>query len=251
MKSSAKKNSITLDDVARMMQRGFETIDQTPSLPDANPRSTRPRSGGRESNFPAETGRAYWESKGMKRIFAGLLCIALPCLCGIARADITYTLTPFVGAHTTLTGSITVDHTGTLTSSDITGFSLTSSSNTNGSFFTISAPTAVVGGGSFVLMATSTSLSFDDVQVPRSTLGFSYSVPSGTLEVTFSTFESLETPVGPFILPAEVTWGTGFSGSQTISDDFVAFGTAGSTVIGVASPVPEPSSLDLLLSHWD
>jgi hypothetical protein len=31
----------------------------------------------------------------------------------------------------------------------------------------------------------------------------------------------------------------------------VVFGTAGSTVIGVASPVPEPSSLDLLLSHWD
>jgi hypothetical protein len=105
MKSSAKKKAITLDDVARMTQRGFETIDQTPSLPDANPRSTRPRSGGRESNFLVETGRAYWESKRMKKIFAGLLCIALPCLSAIARADITYSLTPFVGAHTTLASS--------------------------------------------------------------------------------------------------------------------------------------------------
>ena len=111
-----------------------------------------------------------------------------------------------------LSGSITVDHAGTLTASDITGFSLTLTSNTNGSFFTISAPTAVVGGGSFVLMATPTSLSFNNVQVPRSTLGFSYSAPGGILFVTFSTFESEETPVGPFIVPAEVSWGTGFSG---------------------------------------
>ena len=180
---------------------------------------------------------------------SGLVCVVLSCFSVLAWADITYTLPTFVGEsqHSTLSGSITVDHTGTLSASDITGFTFTIGGNFANS---ISSPSAIVGGN-LALMATPTSLSFSYPQDPGgSSLSFSSffdAVPFGfTLSVTFSTGVTFVTPVGDLIQPAQINWGASWNcqGCVVVDQDHVNLGNAGSTVIGVGrrSQRPHPSA---------
>jgi PEP-CTERM motif len=187
----------------------------------------------------------------MNKISGGLVCVALSCFSVLAWADITYTLPTFVGdsKQSTLSGSITVNHTGTLSTSDITGFTFTIGGNFANS---ISSPSAIVGGN-LALIATPTSLSFSYPQNPGgSSLGFSSffdAVPFGfTLSVTFSSGATFVTPFGDLIQPAQINWGASWNcqGCAVVDQDHVNLGSAGSTVIGVGSPVPEPSSLHLM-----
>ena len=164
---------------------------------------------------------------------AGLLAAALMCICGVASANIVYTVNfPPTPATEVVTGTITTDGaTGALMESDIIAWTLTAT----GSFANFTIDSATAGSkfscpvfGSCGLTATATTLDF--------AVGFN--VQAGFFDATFTGF-TISDSGGP---DAEMTFDVA---NGEVGDEFSPSPMQIGTVGGTGS-APEPATLALL-----